>query len=75
MLLHPPPSTYQVNVLFFKPSSNELCDDSVQCLDNLEAGEPADRVSRALQHAGLSITVTSFTDLAAFLIGASTVNA
>jgi len=36
-------------------------------------GTPVERVAEAMKHAGLAITVTSFTDLAAFVIGASTV--
>lgn len=34
----------------------------------------AERIGLMLKHAGTSITVTSFTDVVAFLIGASTVS-
>jgi len=47
----------------------------VQCLDNLKSVEgqtQEDRVANAMKHAGVSITVTSFTDAAAFFIGATT---
>ena len=48
----------------------------VQSLDNLEArpGErPEERVARALEHAGVSILVTSITDAATFFIGSTSV--
>ena len=48
----------------------------VQSLDNLEVrpGENIEeRVSRALKHAGVSVTVTSVTDVFAFAVGAVTV--
>lgn len=49
----------------------------VQCLDNLEDTDndtPEEKVAKAMKHAGVSITVTSFTDAAAFFIGATTVS-
>ena len=49
----------------------------VQSLDNLEArpGErPEERVARALEHAGVSILVTSITDAATFFIGSTSVS-
>ena len=48
----------------------------VQCLENLEKvdGETQEeKIARAIKNAGVSITVTSFTDAAAFFIGATTV--
>ena len=48
----------------------------VQSLDNLESrpGErPEERVARALEHAGVSILVTSITDAATFFIGSTSV--
>ena len=48
----------------------------VQCLDNLEPREgesSEERVARALQHAGVSILVTSITDAATFFIGSTSV--
>ena len=49
----------------------------VQSLDNLESrpGErPEERVARALEHAGVSILVTSITDAATFFIGSTSVS-
>ena len=49
----------------------------VQAVENLSASErklPIDqRVGKAMRHAGVSITVTSVTDMAAFLIGSTSV--
>ncbi|XP_068082189.1 patched domain-containing protein 3 [Anabrus simplex] len=48
----------------------------VQCLHNLQGKEKMDipeRIGRALQQAGVSITVTSLTDILAFAVGTSTV--
>lgn len=49
----------------------------IQALDNLSAEEKLmpipERMARALKYAGVSITVTSVTDIAAFAIGATTV--
>ena len=33
-----------------------------------------ERIAKAMRHAGVSITVTSITDMAAFLIGSTTVS-
>jgi predicted RND superfamily exporter protein len=48
-----------------------------QCWQNLSKSEQKkpleERVGRALQHAGAAITITSVTDVAAFIVGASTV--
>ena len=50
----------------------------LQCWETLAAADRQrplpERVGRALQHAGVSITVTSLTDFVAFGIGASTVS-
>ena len=50
----------------------------VQALDNLSKGEKElpipERIGKAMQHAGVSITVTSITDMAAFLIGSTSVS-
>ena len=49
----------------------------VQCLENLDEVEDEtteEKVARAMRHAGVSITVTSFTDAATFFIGATTVS-
>jgi Niemann-Pick C1 protein len=47
-------------------------------MDNLSAKEKMlpvpQRVALTMKHAGVSITVTSITDMAAFLIGSTTVN-
>ena len=40
----------------------------------LEKASPAEQVAQALRHAGVSITVTSITDIIAFAVGASTVS-
>ncbi|GLH15770.1 NPC intracellular cholesterol transporter 1 homolog 1b [Gryllus bimaculatus] len=48
----------------------------VQCLDNLEGRQQMtipERIGRTLQKAGVSITVTSLTDILAFAVGTSTV--
>ena len=49
----------------------------VQAIDNLDKNEKSlpyhERVGLAMKHAGISITITTFSDMAAFLIGASTV--
>lgn len=50
----------------------------VQCYENLddeekESGTLAERIGKTMKHAGAAITVTSGTDFAAFIIGASTV--
>ncbi|KAJ4445678.1 hypothetical protein ANN_12362 [Periplaneta americana] len=49
----------------------------MQCLDNLGKGEKSasvpERIGQTLQHAGVSITVTSLTDILAFAVGTSTV--
>ena len=51
---------------------------SIKALDNLSEEEKGhsipERMSLALKHAGVSITVTSVTDVAAFAIGTSTVS-
>jgi len=45
----------------------------IQCMDNLDDDlDPKEKVAQAMKHAGVAITVTSFTDAAAFFIGAST---
>ena len=50
----------------------------VQAVDNLSQDEkklPAnERVAKAMKHAGVSITVTSVTDMAALLISSTTVS-
>ena len=50
----------------------------VQAVDNLTHDEkklPAnERVAKAMKHAGVSITVTSITDMAALLISSTTVS-
>ena len=50
----------------------------VQAVDTLvkeEKNLPAnERIAKAMRHAGVSITVTSVTDMAAFLIGSTTVS-
>merc|ERR550519_378329 len=44
----------------------------VQSLNNLEGKTAGDeKIALAMKHAGVSITVTSITDMAAFLIGSS----
>ena len=49
----------------------------VQALDNLSKADRSGpvhlRIGKAMEHAGVSITVTSLTDMAAFLIGSSTI--
>ena len=49
-----------------------------QCFKNLSPEEEGlslpDRIGRAMQHAGVAITVTSVTDVAAFLVGSTTVS-
>ncbi|CAG0906351.1 unnamed protein product, partial [Darwinula stevensoni] len=54
-------------------------DDSlviIQCLENVVSKErtlnPEERVGEALRQAGVSITITSITDVFAFAIGATT---
>ncbi|CAG0886016.1 unnamed protein product [Cyprideis torosa] len=48
-----------------------------QCFQNLTPEEQKlslpDRIGRTMQHAGVAITVTSVTDVAAFLVGSTTV--
>ena len=49
----------------------------VQCLDNLDEKATLsveERVAKAMQHAGVSILVTSFTDAITFFIGSTTVS-
>lgn len=50
----------------------------VQCWNNLSKDDSKrslpTRVGIAMRHAGVSITITSITDFAAFAVGASTVN-
>ena len=51
----------------------------VQCLDNLRSRSEHDtwtreqKIGHALRHAGVSITVTSATDVVVFAVGAVTV--
>ena len=49
----------------------------VQAVENLSASERKlpihQRIGKAMRHAGVSITVTSVTDMAAFLIGSTSV--
>ena len=49
----------------------------IQALDNLTSDQKQrpipERMALAMRHAGVSITVTSVTDIAAFAIGATTV--
>ena len=49
----------------------------VQAVDNLSSADKAlplhQRIGKAMRHAGVSITVTSVTDIAAFLIGSTSV--
>ena len=49
----------------------------VQAIDNLSGADKAlplhARIGKAMRHAGVSITVTSVTDMAAFLIGSTSV--
>ena len=70
--------------LFFSPLMNVLpflllgvgVDDMfviVNAYDNVEARvDPVERMGRTLRYAGMSVTVTSITDVIAFLIGSST---
>ena len=50
----------------------------VQGINNLSESDKKlpihDRIGIAMKHAGISITVTSVTDMAAFLIGSSSVS-
>ena len=47
----------------------------VQCFENLKDQklEPLERFGHTLKHAGVSITITSITDIAAFAVGGTTV--
>lgn len=46
-----------------------------QISETVDSKKPlSDRVGLMLQHAGVSITVTSLTDFVVFLVGSSTVN-
>ena len=50
----------------------------MQCLDNLNKedrnGDVAERMGKVLRQAGVSITVTSLTDIVAFAVGTTTVS-
>ena len=50
----------------------------VQAVENLSVTEQKlpihQRIGKAMRHAGVSITVTSVTDMAAFLIGSTSVS-
>ena len=50
----------------------------VQAVENLSDAEQKmpihQRIGKAMRHAGVSITVTSVTDMAAFLIGSTSVS-
>ena len=50
----------------------------VQAVNNLSESDKLlsipDRIGKAMRHAGVSITVTSVTDMAAFFIGSSSVS-
>ena len=52
--------------------------EAFQSIENLSESQRRlpvrEKIAYAMKHAGVSITVTSSTDLAAFLIGSSSVN-